>query len=116
MFTKNLSLDDYIDDAKRNQKIDSDNGLSFRMGFLGASVSAWRTGRAIPKPESMMKLAKLGGHDPEVALADLGSWQTKGKTRKCYQNIAKKLSAAVALALVFCGIPEPAYAGTLVDT
>ncbi len=52
----------------------SQHDLSVRAGVQGASVvSAWETGAAVPHPETLRRLAKVLGVDPESLLFRSGS-------------------------------------------
>lgn len=100
----------YMDLAKQNQGLNSDNKLGKLIGFKGSAISYWRTGKALPSDESMIELAKLAKVDPFVALLDLNSWRATGEAKKTYKKMLEKIStAAVALViLLYAGSADAA--------
>ena len=50
---------------------------------------------AFPSDDNMLKLAKLAGVDPLIALIDLNIMRSKGTTKKSYQRIAKGIKTTV---------------------
>lgn len=70
------SIDDYVDRALRKIRSNSDRKLSLRLGLSLGAVGSWRTRRALPSPETMVKLSNIAGMDPEIALLELGWWRS----------------------------------------
>lgn len=119
-----MTIDDYMDAAKKRADIPSDRQLAFRLGATAATSCQWRTKRAWPGESIMRRLANLGGIDEELALLDLESWRTKDpETAKVFQRIRERLvklkDAAAALiaistaALFAATSPHPAHASTV---
>jgi len=104
------SIDDYIDTAKQRAGLTSDRKLDLALGHTGQSVSHWRTKRAWPTDEKMVKLAELAGVDPEEALLDLSVWRTEGEARAVYERLARRISGTAA------GIAAALLAGSLYVT
>ena len=88
----------YCQRAKENGVYRSYRKLGGALGITEGSISQFRTGRAFPSDDTMVKLAKLAGVDPYVALLDLSTWRTKGEAQKAYAKILQKITAAIALA------------------
>lgn len=93
-----LSIDDYINDAKAALVLDSDRALGRAMKFNGTPVSFWRTKKTLPGEDTMTRLAELGGHDPDIALAHLGAWRNSGPSSIRYRKMAEKLARALGTA------------------
>lgn len=70
-----MKLTDYLDRARTNAGLPSDNALAKLVGIANPSLIQWRRGLAIPTPARMVKLAQLAGVSPEVALLHRASWQ-----------------------------------------
>lgn len=68
-------IDRYINDALSALGISSDRELDRKLGFKGTSVSTWRTKRALPSDDAMVRLAVAGNKDPRRALLDLHLWR-----------------------------------------
>jgi hypothetical protein len=94
-----LSIDQYIDDAKKARNLGSDRALSRALGRSGNVVTHWRCKRAWPSPDTMVDLATLGGHDPAEALADLAVWSAAGKAKTIYLEMRNTLFPALFAAL-----------------
>ena len=110
------TVDEYLDRAKAQLNTASDRHLSKHLGFVGPAVSQWRTKRAWPSDEAMLKLAELAGVTPEQALADLNTWRAKSdQVQAVYAAIAKKIGAAAAAFIVFvlANIVDPAHANSM---
>jgi len=86
-------LDVYIQDAKDHLGLKSDRELDRFMGFKGQPVTHWRAGRAFPARETMVKLARLGGNDPEIAVINLEIMSAKTELKPLYQSILRKVAA-----------------------
>jgi hypothetical protein len=69
------NLDWYLDEARTAIGAPSDRQLALALRVDTASLSAYRTKRAWPSPEVMVRLAELAKVSPEVALAQLASWR-----------------------------------------
>lgn len=111
------TIDWYVDKARDHAGIRSDRGVGIALGGAPQLVSHWRTKRAWPSDETMLKLADLAGEDPESALLDLAIWRTYDTPAgKIYQKMANKLkTAAAAFVIAILGVSGPAGAGTLME-
>jgi hypothetical protein len=81
-----MLLTDYLDRARDYSGLGSDNKLSFVLEVSQPSVSLWRRGLAIPTPAKMVKLAKLAGISPEVALLHRASWQADDQVSRAVMS------------------------------
>lgn len=95
------NIENYIERAKQNSSITSNNNLSLELGLSKGALSQFTTGRSFPKEETMVKLADLAGVDRETALLELAIWKTTGAAQKTFSNILQKISHA---ALVICAL------------
>lgn len=112
------TLDDYIDLAKDRAGLTSDRDLGRRLGFTGSPISFWRTGKAAPADDTMIRLAEVAGVDPVKALIDLKVWTAQGKAVGVYREIAEKLgriAAGIALVTLAAGASTQPGTGTLED-
>jgi len=102
------TIDDYIDlaIAKRNYK--SDRQLGVALGFKSNTVNQWRTKRAWPSDEAMVRLADLCFEEKEQALLDLNIWRTQGKAREYYKHISEQLQKMAVVFLLIVSVFLPA--------
>lgn len=96
------TVDDYMDLAKTRLGV-SDRGLSLHLGLAGGATNNYRTKRAWPSEETILKLAALADVPEDQALMDLNAWRSRGKTREIYERLAAKIAATAALFL-FCAL------------
>ena len=96
------TIDTYINDAKRALGLKSDRELDRWLGFKGPAVSAWRTRRAWPADDTMIRVAEAGGNDPRLAVCYLHQWSAATpKVRAVYRAIADAVAkTAAALAML----------------
>lgn len=107
------TVDWYIDRALIRSGAPSDRTLGVELGLSPNSLTNYRTRRAWPSDQAMIRLAELAGIDPDVALMDLNAWRAKAEdVRDRYTNLARmleKAGVAVAVAIVaIVGIAFPA--------
>lgn len=101
-------VDWYIDRAKTCSGIVSNRKLGLELGISEGAMSHFKTGRAFPSDETMVKLAKLAQVDPDLALLDLGSWKTTGEAKEAYERLKSRfvsLCIIAALTLTFVIFP-----------
>lgn len=111
-----LTIHDYLDDAKRAKECESDRELGRLLGLSGAPVSFWRNLKGYPTPEHMALVAEWGGHDPLIAVCNLGAWREKGAGTTIYKEMARKLASIAASFIAFYLISvNPTAAGTLTE-
>src|SRR3990167_10061762 len=103
-----MTIDDYMDAARARHGLNSDRQLARQIGLSAPSVNSWRTKRAWPDDETMVRLADLAGIDLERALTDLNHWRAGPKARPIYERILARLTAA--LIVLGVAIPSPASA------
>lgn len=99
-----MIIDDYLDAAKIKNNYRSDRKLSEHLGLKTSAVNQWRTRRAWPSDEVMIRLADKAGADPMDAILDLNIWRSHGEAVTLYTRMKKAISAALVLfALGFGG-------------
>lgn len=99
-----LTIDDYMDAAKKRHGIPSDRQLAFRLGATAATSCQWRTKRNWPGESLMRKLAQLAGIDEELALLDLETWRSDEESGRIFQRIRDRLvKLKEAAAAIFIG-------------
>lgn len=74
-----LSIDDYIDAARKETETKSDRQLSTLMGMALGAVGMYRIARAFPSDETMITLARLAKMDERLAVLHLGWWRSVSK-------------------------------------
>ncbi|MEX2298372.1 MAG: hypothetical protein WD715_13230 [Dongiaceae bacterium] len=110
------TIDQYLDLAKARQGIESDRQLSAALGLSGPGVCIWRTRRAWPKDEAMIRLSTLAGIDQAEGLLDLNQWRVEGTAQTVYREMARRLAGTAAMLLFALGVTlgsgNDAIAGT----
>ena len=87
-----ITIDTYCDMAKKMNGLKSDRELGRKIGVPQSVVSAWRTKRAWPGHNTMIRIATLAGMDSEIAIIHLEYWKAQGPAKEIYSNIAHKLN------------------------
>ncbi len=81
--------------------------MSLALGFSGNNVTFWRTKKAWPSDEKMLKLAELAGIPRREGLVELAIWRTGGtEAAPIYMKILKQISTSMIAFLFFGGIPS----------
>ena len=83
-----LTVDEYCDKAKKRNDIKSDRKLAEALSIAHTSLNQYRTKRAWPSDNTMIKLAKLAGLDPTQSLLYLSAWRTTGEALELYKELA----------------------------
>ena len=81
-----MKLTDYMDLARTHSGLGSDNRLAAALEISQASISIYRRGYSMPTPAKMVKLAKLAGIPPEVALLHRASWQADDQVSRAVMS------------------------------
>ncbi|WP_085908081.1 hypothetical protein [Kiloniella majae] len=115
-----MNIDQYMDKAIKIQGFKSDKDISRSIGKSMALASQWRTKRAWPSDDAMIKLAEMAGESPEKALLDLNIWRSEGAARSIYEKLASRTIQGVAIlgvsSLAAFGFqPKPAEALTILE-
>lgn len=90
---------DYAEKAIRRFSLTGYNNLARELGLNKATVSYFRSGKALPSEDTMVKLAELAGMPKEEALIDLNLWRSKDKPE--LQKIWLRLSKMIGCAALF---------------
>lgn len=99
-----MTIVELLDAAKARQGFRSDGQLSRALGLTDTVASQYRRGRGVPSPEIALRLAHLAGVDPNAAVLAVLQLQTRDDhLRRLYSELARKISAAVLLAVAFLG-------------
>ncbi len=69
------NIDTYCDEAIKHNGLKSDSELARKLGFTSPAVSNFRTKRAWPSDQVMVRLADLAGIPAEEALLELKIWR-----------------------------------------
>ncbi len=107
------TIDFYTDLAKSRCGFKSDRELCEALGFSSTAVSNWRTKKAWPSDDTMVRLAELAGRDPARALLDLNAWRAEGPAKALYTELAMRIAGAI-LALFLTGT-NPAQSNSQVS-
>lgn len=96
-----MTVDDYIDAARARSGLPSDRQLGVHLGLSSGALNQWRTRRAWPSDDHMIRLAELAGLDPLAALIDLNRWRTTAvqstRAAQLYEALSERLKAGVAV-------------------
>ena len=96
-----MTVDEYMDTAKARCGINSDRALSLALNLRQAGTNEYRTRRAWPSDETMIRLADLAGADRDQALLDLNAWRaTTAEVRSQYERIARLVKASAAVIIL----------------
>ena len=106
------SLDDYLDAARDQSGLPSDNQLASHLGVTRAQISYYRLRKTMPSPATMVRLAELARMDPDIAVLELYLWrEVKTPAANCLRRILGKVGGVAAVALVLLGsLAAPAHA------
>lgn len=95
------TLDIYIDDAAAAIAARSDADLNRALNLSRSAISTWRTSRSFPSDETMIALARLGGHDPHIAVLQCQQWRAAGSRKiELYKVIGDILATVTRTAAV----------------
>ncbi len=85
-----MTLQDYLEAA--HAKLGTWNAVSKTLDVNRRTVMFWREKRGFPGEETMMNIAKAGGHDPVLALLRLSVWKAvpKSRVRKVWKRLVKE--------------------------
>lgn len=104
----------YVDTAKQKNNIKSNNKLALELNITGAALSILTQEKSVPSPETMVKISKLAGVEPSIALAERSVWMSTGEPKKAYTKILHSLQRVALSALlataVFMGSSNPSSA------
>lgn len=108
------TIQDYLEAAREHQHLGSDRQLAKKLGLAGGAVHHFRTGKALPSPDTMVKLARLAGLDEQVALVELAFMSTEGEAKGTYEKILKRISTFLPATLfgLLCMSSKAAFAST----
>ena len=73
-----MDVNAYLDAALQRSGVGSDRQLAYRLGISQSAISSYRTGRAWPDDDVMIRIAWTATADPTRALIDLNTWRTSG--------------------------------------
>ena len=90
---------DYAEKAIVRFGLTGYNNLAREIGITKASMSIFRSGKALPSEETFLKIVELAGLPKEEALIDLNLWRSKDKPE--VQKIWLRLSKMIGCALTF---------------
>lgn len=113
-------IDWYIDNAVKYHGLSSPRALGPALGMSPNSASNWRTRRAWPSDEVMMRLADMCMIPREEALLELCIWRTAGTPAgSVYLRLLEAAGKSAAILLVallaYAASGTPANAGTLAE-
>lgn len=110
-----MSPNEYLDAAKQEMQLQSDNELAQRMGVHRARISQYRSGKQWPDNYFVMKLAIALKADPVAVLADLESQREKRPERaEFWRSFLSRAALVVVLAVTLASSStaiSPAAAG-----
>lgn len=93
-----MDINDYMDAAKDKQGLTSDRQLSRLMGMSQGPINTMRNGKTLPKDETMITLALLGGQDVGIALLRLNTWRNGSSIAgEYYKNILSVFAKGAAM-------------------
>lgn len=110
----------YMEEAKTRAHIKSNRKLSVFLGLSPIAACNWKTKRAYPSDETMIRLAEVSGQSPFIALLELNIWRSTGKVKESYEKLYKGMSKTIhtlgIVGLLVAGVfAGPAYASTSIN-
>lgn len=92
-----FSIAELLDRAKARAGIESDYRLAQMIGKPHATISTYRTGKALPGDEITLKLCAMSGDDPSVICAKIqAARSTNATVRALWQDVAARMSVVPA--------------------
>lgn len=93
------SFTDYTEKAIVRFGLTGYNNLAREIGITKASMSMFRSGKALPSEETFLKIVELAGLPKEEALIDLNLWRSKDKpeVQKIWQRLSKMIGCVLAI-------------------
>ena len=79
-----------LDRAKARLRLNSDRALGRALATDSTMISDYRRG-VLPRDDVMLRLCGVCDVRPEVGLAYLNMWRSKGQARTAYRRIVKIL-------------------------
>lgn len=101
------SIADLLDEARKASGLASDNALAKRLGTTRQVVSQWRHGDSYPGEEKITALAHMARADAGEWLVRVQAARSDGNARRHWEDIAKRLGIAAAIALCAVGTAIP---------
>ena len=91
------TFNEYAEKAIKRYGLTGYNNLARELNMNKATISYFRSGKALPSEETMIKLAELAGMPKEEALIDLNLWRSKNnpELNKVWQHLSKMIGIAV---------------------
>lgn len=84
----------YIAKAMERSGCKSERALCVLLGMAPNTITSYRR-YTLPTDETMEKLARIAGIDPQLALLDLNIWRSDGPARAAYQALLQKIKAVL---------------------
>ncbi len=103
------NFNDYAEKAIVRFNLTGYNNLARELNLNKATVSYFRSGKALPSEVTMIKLAELAGMPKEEALIDLNLWRSKNNPE--LQKIWQRLSKMIGVSLL-CWLYSAAFTST----
>lgn len=99
------TIADLLDEARRASGLASDNALAQRLGTTRQVVSQWRHGDSYPGEEKITALAHMARADAGEWLVRVQTARSDGNARRHWEDVAKRLGIAAAVALCAIALP-----------
>ena len=105
------TFNEYAEKAIKRYGLTGYNNLARELNMNKATISYFRSGKALPSEETMIKLAELAGMPKEEALIDLNLWRSKNnpELNKVWQHLSKMIGLQIFF-IAFSSLFTNAYA------
>ncbi len=98
------NIDHYLDTARENALFRSDRGLAIALHVTSTTISAYRKRKSYPSDTNMVKLARLAGLNPEIAVVELSAWRCASNNdnmaAQVWVSISRRLRDAMLALLI----------------
>ena len=98
-----MDFNDYAEKAISRYSLTGYNNLARELKINKATLSYFKSGKALPSDDTMIKLAELAGMPKEEALIDLNLWRSKNDPARheIWLRISKMIGCFIPTLLFF---------------
>lgn len=112
------TFNEYAEKAIERYGLTGYNNLARELNMNKATVSYFRSGKALPSEATMIKLAELAGLPKEEALIDLNLWRSKNnpEVNKIWTRLSKMIRYLLIISLCISLYVNSCFANTIINS
>lgn len=107
------NFEEFLAEVRAHTSFRSNRAFCAALGISHNALSNYEKKGVLPSDQTMVKLAKMGGIDPESALLSLNVWRAPPEVQPTYASILKKLSRTAAAVVLMATASTSADASLL---